>query len=281
MLKMKNAAISMAVVLALAACGGGGGGDAVDTGNNPPANPGGGNNNPPAQDAQFAQGNLALAAGEVFEGGRALPYTAFVDSTASGGLYGVTAGTNSPVQSFGLRVSQEGMAGQSNPVRIGIELDDMASDARMQVLLSGVQLSISDTGTISVAIPATATAHAEVRTATNTTTSANATGLPATAVRLVDIPGDTTSDGLVVDLQAIMGAVIAAAPEANRAALRAASEFSGRHTLRMAISGVTLNVNGTATTAGGPITVGTQPALNGGGVSGNIWLGGTAPAGAS
>lgn len=271
MLKMKNAAISMAVVLALAACGGGGG-DAVDTGNNPPANPGGGNNNPPAQDAQFAQGNLALAAGEVFEDGRPLPYTAFVNTTSSGGLYGITPGTNSPIRSFGLRVSQEGMAGQSNPVRIGIEIDDMASDARMQVLLTGVQLSISDAGTISVAIPASATAHAAVRTATNTTTSASTTSLPATAVRLEGITGDTTSSGLIVDLEAIMGAVIAAAPEASRSALRAATEFSGRHTLRMAISGVTLNVNGTATTAGGPITVGAQPALNGGGVSGNVWL---------
>lgn len=270
MLTMKNTAISVAVVLALAACGGGGGGDAVDPGNNPPNNPGG--ENPPAQDAQFQNGNLALASGVVFENERPLPYDAFINTTAAGGLYGITPGTNSPIQSFGLRLSQEGMQGQSNPVRIGIEIDDMASDAQMAVLLSGVQLSISEAGALSLAVPATATAHATVRTATNVSTNGSVTGLPESAVRLIAIEGDSTSQGLIVDLEAVMGAIIAAAPEAERAALRAATEFSGRHTLRMAISGVTLNVNGAATTAGAPITVHNQPALSGGGVSGNVWL---------
>jgi hypothetical protein len=284
MLKMKNAALTMAVILALAACGGGSS-DPVDPGTNTPTNPG---TDPgtdtgtdpgtdPADDATF-EGNMVLAANQVLFNYPA-PNEVAVDyeTFQTSGAFGFARGENAPIESFGLRVYQEGMMGQSENVRVALELDDVDSDGLIQVLLDQATLSIDDAGVMSATVPDTARVHVVVRNAAGESASVSADGVAPGAFSFIGNvdPDDTNSHGLVIDLDALMAAAIAAASAENQALLQSARDVEGQFNMRVGITGVTLrNQAATDLTLAEPITVGDQPAVStGAGLSGVLYIG--------
>ncbi len=290
MFKLKNAALATAVILALAACGGGSSDPVV---NDPPTQPGGENpggenpggenpGDPPATDAAF-EGSMTLAADQVLVNGNPLPYSAFVTT----GLFGQAPGTYAPLQTVGLRVFQVGMNGQSETVRVGFELADVTDAARIQILVDQATLSVDAPGNMEISVPATATAYV-VATVGGTTSTVAVTGLPADVVRFTPIADDPTSLGLTLDVDAIMGAALAAAPAEDQPLLQALPDVEGEFRLRLAVSGIDLQTSaGTDLALSAPLTVAGQPALaggfdadtsdaepgNGGGVEGRIFIG--------
>jgi UDP-N-acetylglucosamine transferase subunit ALG13 len=289
---MKNVAISIAVALAMAACGGSSsdpvepvvppaapGGDTPPT--TPPTTPPETPPTTPPADATI-QGDLTLANHVLFNG-IGIDYAVF--NNVELGAYGFERGTSAPLQTFGLRVRPNtnmwSGGAQSETVRIAIELADVASGTGqlIQLLIDQATLSISAAGALSVAVPDASRAHVVVRNSAGETVTAHSGSLPANVVRLTTVDvADPTSQGLTVDLDAAMAAAIAAAPEAQRPALLAARDVVGRFNLRMTVSGLSLiGPTGTAL-VGQAITVGTQPVVNGGGVTGLVWIGVTPPA---
>lgn len=292
MLKMKSAALSIAVILALAACGGSS--DAVDPtaapgtptspgGDNtpPPADPGG-NPTPPPEPPPPADavinGDMVLGANQVLfndadpateDGILPIDYPTFSDTTR--GAYGIAGGTNAPIQSFGLRVYPNANmytgGAQSENIRIGIELVEVTGGQNrlIQMLIDKATFNISETGVLSVTVPADAQVHAVVRNAAGETATISAGGLAANTVRYVAIPDDPTSLGFTVNVDAAMSAAIAAATGADLTVLQSAKDVEGSFNMRMAISGIQLlSETATELTLAAPLTVGTQPTLAGG-----------------
>lgn len=275
MLKLKNAALVTAVMLALAACGGGSDpaptspGTETPGGQNPGGenpggeNPGGenpGGENPPANDATF-QGTMNLAANQVLFNGNGIDYGTF----STTGAYGQARGTNAPLQSFGLRVYQADMMGQSDTVRVGFELDDVNSDARIQMLIDQATLAVDAEGNMSITVPDAATGYVVVRDATGQTATVQVADLPADVLRLVPIPDDSTSEGLTLDVDALMGAAINAASAEQQTLLQSMQAVEGEFTLRMGITGVELlSGTGADLSLTSPLVVADQPAIAGG-----------------
>lgn len=308
MFKLKNAVLTTAIIMALAACGGGdddpvtqpvdetpteqpGGeqpGGEEPGGEQPGGEEPGGEEPPPTAepDATF-EGAMTLTpvgADQILINNNGIAYSAFTGT----GAYGQARGDFAPLQSFGLRVDQVGMVGQSGDVRVGLELDDVDSDALIQMLVDQATLTVDAVGAMTLTVPETAQAHVVVRNAAGDTSTVTIADVPADAVSFTAIADDPTSMGLTIDADAIMEAALAAAPEAEQALLQSMRDLEGQFTVRMAVSGVDITTSaGTDLALSEPLVVGDQPALaggydadtsdtepgNGAGVEGTLYIG--------
>ncbi|HVL75562.1 MAG TPA: hypothetical protein VM406_06070 [Noviherbaspirillum sp.] len=293
MLKMKNAALATAVLLALAACGGSSPDDAdpgldngtpvipgTGPGTDPDPDPGTDPGTDPAPADDTFAGSIVMRSNQVlFNGGdyvNAQDYAVF----STTGVYAQesrAAGASTPLSTFGMRVDQIGMNGQSGTIRVAVEFDNTASDELFQFLVEGATLTINETGRMSIASPDTARAYVVVNNGSGASANVTVAEVPADAVTVSTRPvhdHDPSSFALLVNLDAIMQAAIAAATDADRAVLAGASNAnaSGRYTLRMGLTGITLeNDSGNAITLESPITVGSRAPLGGAGVSGVLY----------
>ncbi|HVL75320.1 MAG TPA: hypothetical protein VM406_04835 [Noviherbaspirillum sp.] len=213
---------------------------------------------------------MVLAANQVLFNGNGIGYEAFSTS----GAYGQAPGTNAPLSSFGLRVYQEGMAGQSNTVRVALEMDQTDGSALLQMLVDRATLSISETGALSITVPDNANAYVVVNDGAGNSATVSTSEIADNVIRFAPIADDPTSFGLIVDVDAIATAAAAASPQAATA-LQTLRTLAARYDMRMAITGVGLRSSGGNDLTAGttPITVGDQPAVSGGGVAG-VFLGG-------
>lgn len=290
MFKQKNVLISLAVALLISACGGGGGGSGDGATTPPPSNnqpPATGTTPPPASvDESVMSGNLQLVAPAVLINGIAINVNQFEpNTTLADGAGPFAHGTNAPIQTFGLRVSPEGMsadgAGQTKRVRVAMDMTEEAGTVSsgqeaeiLQFMIDQVDLGVSATSELSVTIPSTARIFVYVKNGSGATANLTATEVPATAVRLVDIEGDSTSKALTVDLDAIFTRLLEAAQgdTARLAVLNSVKDFSGTFGTSKTISNVVIQKEDDSPATGAAITVtgSSQPAVNGAGLVGRL-----------
>lgn len=277
MLIKKNALISMAVVLALAACGGGGSdSDATPSTTPPPGdttNPPGGNTPPPAtgEEQTVMEGHLLLVGDQVLFNDIGITTEQFAT-----GAYGFAKGTNFPLQTFGLRLMPVEMtieAGQSQRARLAIEMVDAAATGQqaVQLMINEVDIAVDASGVWTVSIPSTATLYAYARDAAGASANLAVTNLPADLISLTDISGDPSSKGLTINLDAALGEVVAGATGEQLTVFQKVAGFIGDFTLRSTLSNVEMrSQTGNAELVGDSITVtgSGQTAVSGAGVEG-------------
>jgi hypothetical protein len=276
MLTKKNALISMAVVLALAACGGGGSDSDAAASITPPGNttpPPGGNTPPPAtgEEQNVMGGHLLLVGDQVLFNGIGITTAQFAT-----GAFGFAKGTNFPLQTFGLRLMPVEMAiqaGQSQRARLAFEMVDAAAAGRqaVQLMINQVDIAVDANGTWTVSVPSTATLYAYARDAAGTSANLAVTNLPAGLISLSDISGDPTSKGLTINLDAALGAVVAGATGEQLTTFQKVVGFTGDFTLRSTLSNVEVrSQTGNTELVGDSITVtgSGQTAVSGAGVEG-------------
>jgi hypothetical protein len=275
MLTKKNALISMAVVLALAACGGGGSDSDATPATTPPGDttPPGGETPPPAngEDQTVMEGHLLLVGDQVLFNGIGITMEQFAT-----GAFGFAKGTNFPLQTFGLRLMPVEMAieaGQSQRARLALEMIDAAASGQqaVQLMINEVDIAVDASGTWTVSIPSTATLYAYARDAAGASANLAVTNLPADLISLTDISGDSTSKGLTIDLDAALGEVVAGATGEQLTTFQKVAGFTGDFTLRSTLSNVEIrSQTGDAELVGDSITVtgSGQAAVSGAGVEG-------------
>jgi hypothetical protein len=274
MLMKKNALISIAMVLALAACGGGSdGGDPPQT-TNPPAggNPPPGGDNPPSNvDDTVMEGHLMLVGDQVLFNGIGITLEQFAN-----GAYGFAKGTYFPLETFGLRLMPTEMTvpdGQSQRARVAVELVDSAADGQQaaQMMIDEVDMEVDAAGAWTVSIPPTATLYVFARDAAGQTANIAVTNLPADLINLTAIDGDSTSNGFTIDLDRAFEQVVAGAPAEDQAVFNSVIGFTGDFNMRTTVSNVEIrSQSGDAPLTGASITVtgSGQPAVTGAGVQG-------------
>lgn len=288
MLKLRNAALSMAVLLALTACGGSSSSDttAADTpvivpGDNTGTPPGDNSGGPvtPEPDAVFT-GSMITVGNQILFNGTAYANAQDLSTFNTTGVYAQeagAAGASTPLASIGIRVGQAAMNDQSDNIRVAVEFDNADTDQNFKFLIQGATLSVDAAGIMSLTVPATATGLVTLDDGTGNTASVPLTAVPASALSISTTPvdgSDPNSFALSVNLAAIMDAAIAAADPADALLLDTVSNANatGRYNVRMALTGVTLeNEAGNPVTVDQPITVGTQPAVGGSGVTGLLY----------
>jgi hypothetical protein len=144
----------------------------------------------------------------------------------------------------------------------------------LQFMIDQVDLAVSATSELSVTIPTTARIFVYVKNGSGATANLTATEVPANAVRLVDIDGDSTSKALTVDLDAIFTRLLAAAQgdTARLAVLNSVKDFSGTFGTSKTISNVVIQKADDSRATGAAITVtgSSQPALTGAGLVGRL-----------
>lgn len=275
MLMKKNALISIAMVLALAACGGGSDGDSNPPATNPPAdggNPPGGDNPPANVDDSLMEGHMVLVNNQVLFNGTGVALEDF----STTGAYGFAKGTTFPLQSFGLRLMPVDMTtetGQSKRARVALELMDSAEGGQqaVQMMIDEVDIAIDAAGVWTVTVPSTATLYAYARDAAGATANLAVTNLPADLIRLASIDGDPSSNGFTIDVDRAFQQVVAGAPAEDQAVFNSVIGFTGDFNLRSTVSNVEIHsqTGGTVLT-GASITVtgSNQPAVTGAGVQG-------------
>lgn len=271
----KNAIVSLAMVLALAACGGSDGGDPPAT-NPPPTdtnNPPGGN--PPPVNDTVLEGHLLLVGDQVLFNDIGITTEQFAT-----GAYGFAKGTTFPLQSFGLRLMPVDMitdSGQTQKARVAFELIDAAAGGQqaVQMMINEVDVAVDAAGQWTVSVPSTATLYVYTRTATGETANATVTGLPADLIRLSPISGDSTSSGLTLDVDRAFEQVVTAASVAAQPVFNSVIGFTGDFNLRTTISNVEIrSQTGDTALTGASITVtgSDQPAVTGAGVQGMLLI---------
>lgn len=276
MLTKKNALISMAVVLALAACGGGGSDSPATPSTTPPpgdTTPPGGDTPPPAtgEEQTVMEGHLLLVGDQVLFNDIGITMEQFAT-----GAYGFAKGTNFPLQTFGLRLMPVEMAieaGQSQRARLAIEMIDAAAAGQqaVQLMINEVDIAVDASGTWTISIPSTATLYAYARDAAGASANLAVTNLPADLISLTDISGDPTSKGFTIDLDAALGEVVAGATGEQLTIFQKVVGFTGDFTLRSTVSNVEMrSQTGNAELVGDSITVtgSGQTAVSGAGVEG-------------
>lgn len=289
MFEKKKLWMMLATTALVAACGGGsgGGGAAPGDGTNPPGD------NPPASNDTALNGyalmepNNHLAFNDTFQ---------TMSSFQDGGIYGQAEGPNSaPLQKFGFRImdnirSADDTALEGNDEatgRLGIsftERDDSAATGevteRMQIIVNGVRLTTDAGNILSAEVTDGATMIVAGRTAANDSVGPVEVAIPTTAVRVspdTEFGGGSAGGGdavLVFDLAEAFGA----ATGDNATQLQQLADIAGRFDMNVTVSAVEIRTgDGTTTTelVGEPVTVDGSgaPAVEGSGVSGNIWIG--------
>lgn len=269
MFTQKNAVIAVAVAVLLAACGGGGGDSGTPANTNPNTNPSGGGDTSPGITVQ--DNNVAgfMRLGQVAVNGNLFDYPDFQGS----GIYAQAKGTVAPLQTFGMRVTQNEnpTTGASGNGHVGVELMDTAANTpqQLQMIVDRVDYKIGASGDWTVAVPASAKLYVHVKNSTGGVADMTVTGLPADVVKAVAFgPTDPGAQILTVDIDKALVTARAKGTDAQKAVLDSLKQFKG--TFNMNVTFSALNVRYAAGAAipakleGANITVGGETAQGSG-----------------
>jgi hypothetical protein len=268
MFKQKNSLIAVAVVVLLTACGGGGGGSGTPTDpgtNTTPTGGGGGGGTPVGTTVQDTNVAGFMRLGQVAVNGNLFDYPDFQGT----GIYAQAKGTVAPLQTFGLRVTQNEnpTTGASGNGHVGVELMDVAANApqQLQLIVDRVDYKIGASGDWTVAVPASAKLYVHVKNSTGGVADMTVTGLPADVVKAVAFgPTDPGAQVLTVDIDKALVTARAKGTDAQKAVLDSLKQFKG--TFNMNVTFSALNVRYAAGAAipakleGANITVGGETA---------------------
>jgi len=196
-----------------------------------------------------------------------------------------------PIAAFGFRVDKVVQAtadtptvgGQTAVGRVAFNLTEISGSAgiganevaeQMRFVIDQVALSTNAQGELSARVLDGAQMHVEGRNAAGVAVSASIP-VPADAVRMqdmaqvLDVEGDTSSVVLMIDLEKAFSQA--------GTQLAALENIKGHFAMQVTLSSAQMaGTQGTPATPrpllGAPVTVGSQPAVTGAGISGSVWI---------